>query len=64
MINGAKCKIISQSNQAVLDGNKVKHVNEFVYLESVVPNSSNNDVKRQISLASAAFDILKIPIWW
>ena len=33
-----------------------------MFLESVVPNSSD-DVKRRISLASAAFGRLKIPIW-
>ena len=62
-INGAKCKIISPSDQAVvLDGSEVEHVKEFVFLGSVVPNSSD-DVKRRISLASAAFGRLKIPIW-
>ena len=54
-INGAKCKIISPSDQAVvLDGSEVVHFKEFVFLESVVPNSSE-DVRRQIALASAAF---------
>ena len=62
-INGAKCKIISPSDQAVvLDGSEVEHVKEFVFLGSVVPNSSD-DVRRRISLASAAFGRLKIPIW-
>ena len=62
-INGAKCKIIFPSDQAVvLDGNEVKHVKEFVFLGSVVPNSSD-DVRRRILLASAAFDRMKILIW-
>ena len=59
----AKCKIKSPSDQAVvLDGSEVEHVKEFVFLGSVVPNSSD-DVRRRIMLASAAFGRLKIPIW-
>ena len=46
----------------VLDGSKVKHVKEFVYLGSVEQNSSD-DVRRRISLASSIFGKLKIPIW-
>ena len=58
-MNGAKFKIISPNDQvAVLDGSFKK----FVFLGSVVPNSSN-DVGRQISLASATFGRLNIPIW-
>ena len=45
----------------VLDGSKVEHAKEFVFLVSVVPNSSD-EVRRRISLASAAFGRLKIPI--
>ena len=62
-IDGAKCKIISRSDQAVvLDGSEVEHVKEFVFLGSVVPNSNDN-VRRRISLALAAFGRLNIPIW-
>ena len=62
-INGAKYKIISPSDQAVvLDGSEVEHVKMFVFLGSVGPDSSD-DVRRRISLASAAFGRLKIPIW-
>ena len=58
---GVKCKIISRSYQAVvLDGSEVNH--EFVFLGSVVPNSDDN-VRRRISLALAAFGRLNIPIW-
>ena len=61
-INRAKCKIISPNDQAVVIVSEVEHVKEFVFLGSVVPNSSD-DVRRRISLASAAFGRLKIPIW-
>jgi hypothetical protein len=61
--NGAKCKIISPSDQQILiDGQNVEHVEEFVFLGSVVPDSSA-DVKRRIALASAAFGRLREAIW-
>ena len=54
-LNGAKCKIISPNDKGiVIDGEEVEHVEEFVFLESVVPNSSK-DVIRRIGLASTAF---------
>ena len=62
-INGAKCKIISPSDQRiVIDGEEVEHVEEFVFLGSVVPNSAK-DVIRRIGLASTAFGRLREAIW-
>ena len=43
-INGAKCKIISPSDQRiVIDGEEVEHVEEFVFLGSVVSNSAKGE---------------------
>ena len=62
-INGAKCKIISPSRESiVIDGQEVEHVEDFVFLGSVVP-SSGADVKRRTALASSAFGRLKKAIW-
>ena len=62
-VNGAKCKIISPGEQVVvLDGSDVRHGKYFVFHGSVVPNTSDV-VRRRISLASAEFGRLKIPIW-
>ena len=62
-INGAKCKIISPSNQRVIiNGDEVEHGGEFVFLGSVVPYSTK-DVIRRIGLASTAFDRLRESIW-
>ena len=58
-INGAKCKIISPSDQRkVIDGEEVEHVEAFVFLERVVLNSAK-DVIRRIGLASTAFGRLR-----
>ena len=62
-INGAKCKIISPSDQRiVIDREEVEHVEEFVFLGSVEPNSAK-DVIRLIGLASTAFGRLREAIW-
>ena len=62
-INGAKCKIISPSeNEIVIDGQVVEHVPEFVFLGSLVPDSSA-DVRRRIALAATAFGRLRKSIW-
>ena len=62
-INGAKFKIISPSRASiVIDGQEVEHVEDFVFLGSVVP-SSGADVKRRTALASSAFGRLKKAIW-
>ena len=62
-INGSKCKILSPSDEIItLNGSEVEHVKEFVFLDSVLPNTTD-DVKRRVSLASAAFGRLKDPIW-
>ena len=40
-INGTKFKIISPSDQRiVIDGEEIEHVEEFVFLGSVVPNNA------------------------
>ena len=51
-----------RSYPQMLDGSKDEHVKEFVFLGSVGPNSSDDDVRKRISLASAALGRLKIPI--
>ena len=62
-INGAKCKILSLSDQRInIDGQELEHVGEFVFLGSVLPDSSAH-IKRRIALASAAFGRLKEAIW-
>ena len=45
-----------------VNGKTVETVDNFVFLGSVVPNSSD-DVKRRIALASVAFGRLKEKIW-
>ena len=62
-INGSKCKILSPCNDEInIDGSAVEHVGEFVFLGSVVPDTSR-DVQRRLSLASQAFGRLKNNIW-
>ena len=62
-ISGAKCKIISPSKESiVIYGQEVEHVDDFVFLGSVV-RSSEADVKRRTALASSAFGRLKKAIW-
>ena len=59
-INGAKCKILSPSDQQInIDGQEVEHMKKFVSLGSVLPDSSA-DIKRRIALASGR---LKEAIW-
>ena len=62
-INGGKCKIISTSTDSIkIDGKNVDHVEEFVFLGSVVPDTSA-DVMRRIALAASAFGRLQKVIW-
>ena len=62
-INSAKCKIVSTSDQQIhIDEQNVEHKEEFVFLGSVVSDSSA-DVNRRIALASAAFGRLRVAIW-
>ena len=62
-INGAKCKLMSPSNDSLsIDGLQVGSVEEFVFLGSVVPGTSS-DIKRRIALASQAFGRLRASIW-
>ena len=62
-INGGKCKIISTSTDSIkIDGKNVDHVEEFVFLSSVVPDTSA-DVMRRIALAASAFGRLRKVIW-
>ena len=54
-INGGKCKVISTSTDIIkIDGKNVDHVEEFVFLGSVVPDTSA-DAMRRIALAASAF---------
>ena len=58
-INGAKCKTLSTSDQRInIDGQEIEHVEEFLFLGSVLPDSSTY-IKRRIALAAAAFGQLK-----
>ena len=62
-INGGKCKIISTSTDSIkIDGKNVDHVEEFVFLGSVVPDTSA-DVMRRIALAASAYGRLRKVIW-
>ena len=62
-INRGKCKIISTSTDSIkIDGKNVDHVEEFVFLGSVVPDTSA-DVMRRIALAASAFGRLQKVIW-
>ena len=62
-LNVSKCKILSQSDDSIqIDGQEVDHVQQFVFLGSVVPDSST-DVTRRIALASSAFGRLHDSIW-
>ena len=62
-INGAKCKILSPLKDTIkIDNEEVEHVEEFVFLGSVVPDTTS-DVKRRIALASAAFGRLISTVW-
>ena len=60
-INAAKCKVLSPFGDPVtIDSNPVGHVENFVFLGSYVPNSSN-EIKRRIAMAS--FEKLNKLIW-
>ena len=62
-INGAKCKILSPAqDQIQIDNAVVEHVNEFVFLGSIVPDTTA-DVNRRIALASSAFGRLYKTVW-
>ena len=63
-INASKCKILSPESQDTIEinGEPVENVDQFVFLGSVVPNTSD-DVKRRIALASSAFGRLKDNVW-
>ena len=63
-INSDKCKVMTKEiNEAIEVNNQtVEKVENFVFLGSVVPNTSD-DVKRRIALASSAFGRLRANIW-
>ena len=62
-INDDKCKVIPSENDSIyINGNQVETVEKFVFLGSVVPNTSD-DVARRIALAASAFGRLKEKIW-
>ena len=58
-ISTDKCKVISNSHTNItIENEKVKNVEEFKFLGSVVPNSSL-DVKRRIATANSVFGRLR-----
>ena len=62
-INGAKCKILSPINDDIeIDNETVEHVAQFVFLGSVLPDTTS-DVARRIGLASSAFGRLIPTVW-
>ena len=63
-INGTKCKIISSEldEEIDIDDEAIEKVENFVFLGSVVPNSTD-DIVRRIALASTAFGRLKNTVW-
>jgi hypothetical protein len=62
-INADKCRIISTDDRIInIGGKDIDHVEEFVFLGSVVPGTSS-DVCRRISLAAVSFGRLKDSIW-
>ena len=62
-INTAKCRIITNDNEETsIDGNPIEKVEDFVFLESVVPWVTK-DVKRCTNLASWEFGRLRNNIW-
>ena len=63
-INASKCKVITPEPSPDIQVNNaaVEVVENFVFLGSVVPNSSD-DVKRRIALASSCFGRLKKTVW-
>ena len=63
-INASKCKVISPDPlcNVQVEGEPVEIVESFVFLGSVVPNTSD-DIKRRVALASSAFGRLKKNVW-
>ena len=63
-VNGAKCKVLSpeQPSEIEINGEQIENVDHFIFLGSVVPNSSD-DVRRRTALASSAFGRLKKNVW-
>ena len=62
-INGAKCTILSPLQDKIeIDNEEVEHVEQFVFLSSVVPDTTL-DVKQRIALASTAFGRLIATVW-
>ena len=58
-VNSAKCNIISTDPDNIqIDGENVKKVKDFVFLESVILGTTS-DVKRRIGLGSSVFGPLK-----
>ena len=62
-VKAAKCKVLSNENDSIaIDGNQVETVDKFIFLGSIVPNTSD-DIVRRIALATVAFGKLKHKIW-
>ena len=62
-VNTSKCKIMSKENDNIeIDSETIEMVDNFVFLGSVVSNTSD-DVSRRIVLASSAYGRLKEKVW-
>ena len=62
-INFDKCKVLTQSNDnIVIHGELLENINNFIYLGSSVPDTTN-DIERRIALALTAFGRLRKSIW-
>ena len=62
-INFGKCKVLTPSNDnIVIHGELLENVNNFIYLGSLVPDTTK-DIERRIALALTAFGRLRKSIW-
>ena len=62
-INAEKLKVISDSTTNVtIENEEIEIVKKFIFLGSLVPNSSD-DVKRRIALSNSVFGRLKKSLW-
>ena len=58
-----KTKVISDTQTRIrIDGADIENVDSFIYLGSVVPNSTD-DIIRRTALAAQAFGRLQVVIW-
>ena len=62
-VNASKCNVISDDHECILiDGEAVDKVDEFIFLGSIVPGTTN-DIKRRVGLAASAFGRLRKTVW-